>query len=126
MILPASIKWDSVQNPRITMSFVAAVIAPTASFGFPIDAEQVTKKTILAAVAKKYRLRADDLTGSAQRHAVAHPRQEAMYLMRRMRRSDGTYRYSLPEIGRFLGGRDHTTVLFGVRAHCKRNGLTVP
>jgi len=29
-------------------------------------------------------------------------------------------RYSLPAIGRFLGGRDHTTILHGVRAHRAR------
>lgn len=30
---------------------------------------------------------------------------------------------SLPQIGRAIGGRDHTTVLHGIRMHRKRNGL---
>lgn len=30
---------------------------------------------------------------------------------------------SYPEAGRRLGGRDHTTILHGVKAHCKREGI---
>jgi chromosomal replication initiation ATPase DnaA len=33
---------------------------------------------------------------------------------------------SLPQIGRRLGGRDHTTVLHGIRRHCELNGLPYP
>ncbi|RME83770.1 MAG: chromosomal replication initiator protein DnaA, partial [Zetaproteobacteria bacterium] len=40
---------------------------------------------------------------------IAFPRQLAMYLAKRLTR------YSLPEIGRRFGGRDHTTVLHAVR-----------
>ena len=29
-------------------------------------------------------------------------------------------------IGKFCGGRDHSTVSYGVAAHCKRNGLEHP
>ena len=37
--------------------------------------------------------------------AIAYPRQIAMYLARQL--TD----YSLPEIGEYFGGRDHTTVM---------------
>lgn len=30
--------------------------------------------------------------------------------------------YSLPQVGMWVGGRDHTTVLHGVREHAKRHG----
>jgi len=40
---------------------------------------------------------------------IARPRQIAMYLSKQL-----TSR-SLPEIGRRFGGRDHTTVMHGVR-----------
>lgn len=44
---------------------------------------------------------------------LAWPRQEAMALMY----AQG--RYSHPQIGRYFG-RDHTTVIYGVKAHAKR------
>lgn len=47
-------------------------------------------------------------------HDVAHARQDAM----RLQRSEG---YSLPQIGAFWG-RDHTTVLYGIRAAEARAG----
>jgi chromosomal replication initiation ATPase DnaA len=50
----------------------------------------------------------------ARAFAIAHPRQEAMWRMRQ------AGKWSLPQIGRFLGERDHTTVLSGIRAHQKR------
>jgi chromosomal replication initiator protein len=41
--------------------------------------------------------------------AIAYPRQIGMFLARRITRM------SLEEIGGYLGGRDHSTVLHGVR-----------
>jgi chromosomal replication initiator protein len=41
--------------------------------------------------------------------SIAGPRQVAMYLAKEMTQK------SLPEIGELFGGRDHTTVLHGVR-----------
>jgi chromosomal replication initiation ATPase DnaA len=32
---------------------------------------------------------------------------------------------SFERVGQFFGGRDHTTVLYGVREHARRNGLTL-
>ena len=55
-----------------------------------------------------------DHVPGARAFAIAHPRQEAMWRMKQ------AGKWSLPQIGRFLGERDHTTVLSGVRAHQKR------
>jgi chromosomal replication initiator protein len=66
---------------------------------------------IVAEVAEKHGLTVADLKGPSQRHAIAHPRQEAMW------RLYMTGRYSYPAIGRLLGGRDHSTVMLGARKH---------
>jgi chromosomal replication initiation ATPase DnaA len=55
-----------------------------------------------------------DHVPGARAFAIAHPRQEAMWRMHQ------TGKWSLPQIGRFLGERDHTTCLHGIRAHAKR------
>ena len=47
------------------------------------------------------------LQGRSRSQAIARPRQIAMYLIRE---ETGA---SLPQIGAELGGRDHTTILYG-------------
>ena len=49
-----------------------------------------------------------ELQSRKRTNAVAHPRQVAMYLARRITR------HSLEEIGGYFGGRDHSTVLYAV------------
>lgn len=76
-------------------------------------------------VAAKHGVSVADLTiphgeEGAMRWDVSHPRQEAYWLASKQRRSDDKRRHSLPQIGRFFGGRDHSTVIFGIRAHEKR------
>ncbi len=56
-----------------------------------------------------YNIRLSDIIGPKRLRSYARPRQVAMYLCKQL-----TSR-SLPEIGRRFGGRDHTTVMHGVR-----------
>lgn len=60
-------------------------------------------------VAEHFNVRLSDLIGQKRVRTVARPRQVAMYLSKEM-----TSR-SLPEIGRRFGGRDHTTIMHGIR-----------
>ncbi|WP_378947423.1 chromosomal replication initiator protein DnaA [Paracoccus sp. R86501] len=60
-------------------------------------------------VAEHYNIRLADMMGPKRARNVARPRQIAMYLSKQL-----TSR-SLPEIGRRFGGRDHTTIMHGVR-----------
>ncbi len=62
---------------------------------------------IVKAVAHFYGLSVEDLKSPRRNKAVALPRQVAMYLARE--ETDA----SLLEIGKVLGGRDHSTVLYG-------------
>lgn len=66
-----------------------------------------TIAAIKQAVAAHYGLEATDLEG--KRRAVARQRQVAMYLARNLTNA------SLPTIGYYLGRRDHTTIIHGVR-----------
>jgi chromosomal replication initiator protein len=60
-------------------------------------------------VSEHYSIRLSDMIGPKRVRSIARPRQVAMYLSKQL-----TSR-SLPEIGRRFGGRDHTTVMHGVR-----------
>lgn len=69
---------------------------------------------IISRVAEKHQISVADLLGPSPARRFSHPRQEAMAEVKE------TFAYSLPRIGRLFGGRDHTTVLFGIRAHQAR------
>lgn len=85
--------------------------------GEVIKPSSVSMKSITEAVAARHQIKVSDLKGPARSRHIARPRQEAMWLMRQVQWADGTPRYSLPMIGAFLGDRDHSTVIHGVRAH---------
>ena len=69
-----------------------------------ISIEEIQRK-----VSDYYNIRFSDIIGPKRVRSYARPRQVAMYLCKNL-----TSR-SLPEIGRRFGGRDHTTVMHGVR-----------
>jgi len=70
---------------------------------------KITVEEIQRKVSEHYNIRLSDMIGPKRVRAYARPRQVAMYLAKTM-----TSR-SLPEIGRRFGGRDHTTVMHGVK-----------
>lgn len=69
----------------------------------------VTPDEILKAVAEHHNLRLEEIRGAGRRKEVVIPRQLAMYLIREITHM------SLPEIGQFFDGRDHTTVLYAIQ-----------
>ena len=94
--------------------------------GIPIDSElidsaladllphrtQLPPDQIIDTVADVYGVATDRILGRERTQTVARPRQIAMYLIRE--ETD----ISLPQIGEVLGGRDHTTVMYGHEKIC--------
>ena len=72
---------------------------------FPTKTKEVTLEIIQEVVASYFGIQVDDLHAKKRNRSIAYPRQVAMYLCRELTDS------SLPAIGQFFGGRDHTTVL---------------
>jgi chromosomal replication initiation ATPase DnaA len=68
-------------------------------------------KQILEQTAAKYGMTVDDLKSAKRTRAYCQPRFEFYWRARR------ETSLSLPQIGRISGGRDHTTVLHGVRKY---------
>jgi chromosomal replication initiator protein len=68
---------------------------------------RLTAEQIVEEVAQHFSVEVPALQGPSRSHAIARPRQIAMYLIRE---ETGA---SLPQIGAVLGGRDHTTILYG-------------
>ncbi len=71
--------------------------------------KKVTMDEIIKKTCEYYNIKQGDMMGASRARSVARPRQMAMYLCKTL-----TTR-SYPEIARKIGGRDHTTILYGVR-----------
>ena len=73
----------------------------------------ITADIIIDATAKYYRIKISDILGKKRTRNIARPRQVAMSLTKELTN------LSLPSIGDAFGGRDHTTVMHGVKAVAK-------
>ena len=69
------------------------------------EEKKITIDLIQGQVAAFFNIEESSMKTKKRTRAIAYPRQLAMYITRAL--TD----YSLPEIGSFFGGRDHTTVL---------------
>ncbi len=66
--------------------------------------KEITPDSIKKAVAKYYGVRVSDMESEKRSKNIAFPRQIAIYLIREHTN------YSLPQMGKLFGGRDHTTI----------------
>ena len=70
--------------------------------------KRVTIDLIQKRVSEHFNLREQELKIRSNTHAIAFPRQVAMYIVKQLTTA------SLPEIGRQFGGKHHTTVLHSI------------
>lgn len=71
---------------------------------------EVTPELILDIVAEHFNISIADLKSKKRNAEIANPRQVAMYLMRTM----STKELSLKAIGSIFGGKDHSTIKYGI------------
>lgn len=71
---------------------------------------EVTPELILDIVAEHFNVSVADLKSKKRNAEIANPRQVAMYLMRTMT----TKELSLKAIGTIFGGKDHSTIKYGI------------
>jgi chromosomal replication initiator protein len=71
--------------------------------------KKMTASEVMNIVASYYNLKTSQLTGDKRDKPLSYPRQVLYYILR--------VELGLPlmEIGSFLGGRDHTTIMYGVK-----------
>ncbi|MCL2386508.1 MAG: chromosomal replication initiator protein DnaA [Defluviitaleaceae bacterium] len=66
---------------------------------------EISMSYIRQTVAQHFKVSVEDINGRKRTQAIVTPRQISMYLCRKL------MDVSLPEVGQFFGGRDHTTVI---------------
>ncbi len=81
---------------------------------FRVETPRLTVMRVIEEVADRYGLTAGDLLGPRHLRHHAYARHVAMYEVRER------FGLSLPAIGALFGGRDHTSVMEGLRNHQAR------
>ena len=76
----------------------------------PDSPSRITPENILDVVCDHYNVSKEDIKSSKRNKELVHPRQMIMYLCRSM--TNATYK----EIANLLGGRDHSTIMYGERS----------
>jgi len=97
------IAYKRLNNKTVTLESVKSLLKKIIKTPRKI----VTPSQLIKLVAQFYDLKEEDLFTSSRRKEVVKPRQIAMYLLRK------DLKNSYPTIGRKLGGKDHTTVIYG-------------
>jgi len=91
-------------NQAIDIPFTAQILKDFLEKG----GEKVSAKKILLTTAQHFELEVADLLGKKRKKEIVYPRQMAMYLLRHK------LNFTFPQIGEVMGGKDHTTVIYGV------------
>ena len=95
------IAYISISGLPMTIEHIAPVLTPAE----PV--EESSPEAVLQAVTDVYNVSIEDIKSSSRRREISLARQVAMYLLRQ--HTD----LSLPKIGEVLGGKDHTTIMYG-------------
>lgn len=98
--------YSRLNKTPITLGLAQAVLSDIITT--PAFQRQITPTEILTVTAKYFSLPTDELVGESRKRPIATARQVGMYLVREMTE------LSYPAIGKFFGGRDHTTVIHAV------------
>ena len=88
---------------------VAMAESELKDFIYPNENKKVTIELIIDTVSEHYDISQADIISSKKSKNIAYPRQICMYLCRNLTE------YSLEDIGKALGKRDHTTILYGIQ-----------
>ncbi len=96
---------SSVTGQPITLAMAQQTLRHLAA----VPERRISVESILRAVAERFSMPPAQLKVKSNTQQIAYPRQIAMYLVKELTHA------SLPEIGRYFGGKHHTTVLHSIQ-----------
>ncbi len=100
------IAFANLEHTDITMDIAVEELQNIIS---PNKKREITPQLIIEIVAEHFNISTDQMISKGRSNEIARPRQIAMYLCKNMTSTN------LVTIGTLLGGRDHSTVVHGVR-----------
>lgn len=100
---------------------VADLVAKYREIKTPQGVERIVEtQHVVAAIAKRYGVTHNDIMGPSRKAKIVAARFEAIVTVAQLRPM-----WSLPRIGLFLGGRDHTTILHCIKKMAVQTGETI-
>ena len=99
------IAYANLEKRDITMELAETVLKDIIS---PNEKRIITPEYIISTVAEHFDITPEDIIGSKRNSKVVYPRQICMFLCREMTN------VPLKTIGKYIGNRDHTTIMHGI------------
>lgn len=97
---------SEITKEKITLDLTKRVLDDILDTKDSESSTPITIELIQDIVANHYKIKIEDMRSSSRLRAIAFPRQIAMFLARKL--TD----LSLPAIGQYFGGKDHTTIMY--------------
>lgn len=98
--------YNNLENTPITISIAEMELANIIT---PDEPKEITPQLIIEVVSEHFHISVDQMISKTRSSNVAKPRQIAMYLCKTMTECP------LDTIGSLLGGRDHSTIIHGIK-----------
>jgi chromosomal replication initiator protein len=98
--------YHNLENVDITMEIAEKELANIIT---PDKPREITPQLIIEVVSEHFHITVDQMISRNRSSDIAKPRQIAMYLCKNMSST------SLDTVGALLGGRDHSTIIHGVK-----------
>jgi chromosomal replication initiator protein len=98
--------YHNLENVDITMEIAEKELANIIT---PDKPREITPQLIIEVVSEHFHITVDQMISKNRSSDIAKPRQIAMYLCKNMSST------SLDTVGALLGGRDHSTIIHGVK-----------
>jgi len=95
-----AVAYVSISGLPMSVETIQPILNP------PSEPKEITADMITDVVCEEFGIDRDSLLGSSRKRDISQARQIAMFLMRHYTN------LSLPKIGDYFGGKDHTTVLY--------------
>lgn len=96
--------YSKLSHTPLTAEFAENTLKDLIS---PYSKKEITPELIIEIVAEHFHIKPEDIISHRRSADIAFPRQIAMYLCRQMTQTP------LEAIGKAMGNRDHTTVIYG-------------
>ena len=98
------VAFSTLSHQPLTVEFAEDTLKDLIS---PYSKKEITPELIIDVVAEHFHIKPEDIISHKRSADIAFPRHIAMYLCRQMTQTP------LEAIGKALGGRDHSTILYG-------------